>query len=139
METMDNVDFAAEWIAVYGRGCPSRSIVELLANKWTLYVLGALRRAPRPLRFNELRRLLDGVSQKVLTQTLRRLERDGLVRRSVYPTVPPRVDYALTDLGVSAAELAAQIGEWSVAHVPAINAARAQFDHNSHAEPAPIR
>ncbi len=138
METSLDVDFADEWTAIYGRGCPSRSVVELLANKWSLYVLGALRRSPRPIRFNEFRRLLDGVSQKVLTQTLRRLERDGLVRRSVYATVPPKVDYALTELGVTAAELAAAIGEWAVDHVPAIDAARADFDRKSDAELEPI-
>jgi DNA-binding HxlR family transcriptional regulator len=140
METVENtaLTFEAEWVAIYGRGCPSRSIVELLANKWTLYVLGALSRAPRAVRFNELRRLLDGVSQKVLTQTLRRLERDGLVHRSVYPTVPPRVEYSLTQLGRSAAALTTAIGDWSVAHVPMIDQAREAFDVRAARDPAPV-
>lgn len=140
METVKDaaLTFEAEWVAIYGRGCPSRSIVELLANKWTLYVLGALNRAPRAVRFNELRRLLDGVSQKVLTQTLRRLERDGLVQRAVYPTVPPRVEYSLTHLGRSAAALTSAIGDWSVTHVPMIEQARAAFDVRAAREPVPV-
>lgn len=83
-----------DWVKTYGRDCPSRTVIDVLANKWALYVLGALRRFDRPLRFNELRRLLDGVTQKMLTQTLRTLERDGLVTRTLYPAVPVRVEYA---------------------------------------------
>ncbi|MDW6062074.1 helix-turn-helix domain-containing protein [Streptomyces sp. FXJ1.4098] len=82
----------------YRSDCPSRTVIEVIANKWALYVLAALRRYERPLRFNELRRVLDGITQKMLTQTLRALERDGLVSRTVYPTVPPRVEYGLTPL-----------------------------------------
>jgi DNA-binding HxlR family transcriptional regulator len=104
METTHD-PISADWLATYGRGCPSRTVIEVLANKWALYVLGALRRHDRPLRFSELRRMLDGVSQKMLTQTLRALERDGLVSRTVYPTVPPRVEYALAPLGVEAGRL----------------------------------
>ena len=118
----------ADWIATNGRDCPSRTVVEVLANKWALYVLGALRRFDRPLRFNELRRLLDGITQKMLTQTLRALERDGLVQRAVYPTVPPRVEYGLTQLGVDAGRLTSAISEWSVANVAQIFAARASYD-----------
>jgi DNA-binding HxlR family transcriptional regulator len=133
METTDR-----DWLATYGRDCPSRTVIAVLANKWALYVLGALRRFDRPLRFNELRRLLDGVSQKMLTQTLRSLERDGLVRRTVYPTVPPRVDYELTDLGVAASGLTTAIAEWSVAHVDNIAAARRAFDERVAAPPVPV-
>lgn len=78
-------EVSEDWLATYRRDCPSRTVVEMLANKWALYVLGALRRHGRPMRFNELRRLLDGITQKMLTQTLRALERDGLVNRTVYP------------------------------------------------------
>jgi DNA-binding HxlR family transcriptional regulator len=92
---MDTID-QATWDAVYRRDCPSRTVVAVLADKWALYVLGALRMHDRPMRFNELRRLLDGITQKMLTQTLRALERDGLVSRTVYATVPPSVEYALT-------------------------------------------
>ena len=82
--------------------CPLRTVLEVLANKWTLLVMVTLRRREAPIRFNELRRALDGITQKMLTQTLRTLERDGLVSRTVYPTVPPRVEYALTEPGVGA-------------------------------------
>jgi len=125
----------AEWRAVYRRDCPSRTVVEVLANKWVLYVLGALRRHDRPMRFNELRRLLDGITQKMLTQTLRALERDGLVTRTVYPTVPPRVEYELTGLGVEVGQLTSAIGAWSVAHAPQILAARGAFDGREPAGP----
>ncbi|MCX4745312.1 helix-turn-helix transcriptional regulator [Kitasatospora sp. NBC_01287] len=109
---------------VYRRDCPSRTVVELLANKWTLYVLAALREHEGPMRFNALLRLLDGITQKMLTQTLRALERDGLIERTVYPTVPLRVEYALTALGVEAGQLTTAIAQWSVAHVPEILTAR---------------
>ncbi|MEU9832411.1 helix-turn-helix domain-containing protein [Streptosporangium sp. NPDC048047] len=126
------------WTAAYRRDCPSRTVVEVLANKWSLYVLAALRRRNGPMRFNELRRLLDGITQKMLTQTLRSLERDGLVRRTVYPTVPPRVEYALTGLGVEAGRLTAAIAEWSTAHAREIVAAREVFDARAAVPPAPV-
>jgi DNA-binding HxlR family transcriptional regulator len=122
----------------YRRDCPSRTVIEVLANKWTLYVLGALRHNDGPMRFNELRRLLDGITQKMLTQTLRALERDGLVRRTVYPTVPPRVEYGLTDLGVEAGQLTTAIAEWSVAHARQILSSREAFDAQAAAEPQPL-
>jgi DNA-binding HxlR family transcriptional regulator len=138
---MDTVpdEIAADWAATYRRGCPSRTVVEVLANKWALYVLGALRRYERPMRFNELRRVLDGITQKMLTQTLRALERDGLVSRSVYPTVPPRVEYALTELGVEAGRLTNAIAEWSTAHAQEILRSRRAFDERGTVEPEPIR
>jgi DNA-binding HxlR family transcriptional regulator len=120
----------AQPLVVYGRDCPSRTVVELLANKWTLYVLAALREAAEhgsALRFNELLRQLDGVTQKMLTQTLRSLERDGLVARTVYPVSPLRVEYALTPLGVEAGALTTAIAQWSVAHVHEILTNRAEF------------
>jgi len=137
METMSSVE--AEWRATYRRGCPSRTVIEVLANKWALYVLGALRRYESPVRFNELRRLLDGITQKMLTQTLKALERDGLITRTVYPTVPPRVEYALTALGVGVGDLTNAIGDWSVANVAEIRAARVAYDARA-AEPVqPVR
>lgn len=138
METKPGETFD-EWAATYRRDCPSRTVVEALANKWVLYVLGALRRHDRPMRFSELRRLLDGVTQKMLTQTLRALERDGLVHRTVYPTVPPRVEYGLTDLGVEAGRLTSAIGAWSVEHARQILAARQNFDNQAATAPEPIR
>ncbi|MGW5355994.1 winged helix-turn-helix transcriptional regulator, partial [Streptomyces sp. NPDC004031] len=122
----------------YRRDCPSRTVVEALANKWVLYVLAALRRYDRPMRFSELRRLLDGITQKMLTQTLRSLERDGLVRRTVYPTVPPRVEYALTDLGVEAGQVTSAISAWSVQHAQQILTARVAFDDRAATPPEPL-
>jgi DNA-binding HxlR family transcriptional regulator len=134
---MDTDIAAAEW-AVYRRDCPSRTVVEVLANKWALYILGALRRCGGPMRFSTLRRVLEGITQKMLTQTLRALERDGLVSRTVYPTVPPRVEYALTPLGVEVGLLTNAIAEWSTDHAKEILAARERFDERAAAEPIPV-
>jgi DNA-binding HxlR family transcriptional regulator len=123
----------------YLHECPARTVIEVLANKWALLILGVLRRHDGPLRFNEFRRRLNGVTQKMLTQTLRTLERNGLVSRAVYPTVPPKVEYALTDLGVSAAKMAVTIGKWSEEHVNDILAARKAFDESAGVEPKPVR
>jgi DNA-binding HxlR family transcriptional regulator len=108
--------------------CPTRTIIEVLANKWVLYVLGTLNENAAPMRFNQLGRSIGGITQKMLTQTLRTLERDGLVRRDVYPTVPPRVEYDLTPLGRQIAQLIDAIGDWAFAHVDQILAARDTFD-----------
>ncbi|WAL93308.1 winged helix-turn-helix transcriptional regulator [Streptomyces sp. Je 1-369] len=95
---------------IYGLLCPGRAIFELLANKWTGLAITALSDGPR--RFGELRRKLEGVSPKVLTQTLRRLEDNGLVVRTVYPEVPSRVEYELTELGRGALEPLAHLRTW---------------------------
>jgi DNA-binding HxlR family transcriptional regulator len=136
---MDTMSLGVPPLALtYRRDCPSRTVVEVLAGKWALYVLAALRRYDRPLRFSELRRVLDGITQKMLTQTLRALERDGLVRRAVYPTVPPRVEYGLTALGIEAGELTGAIADWSRQHARQILAARETFDERAGEVPAPI-
>jgi DNA-binding HxlR family transcriptional regulator len=122
----------------YQRDCPSRTVIEVLANKWALYVLAALRRYDRPLRFSELRRVLDGITQKMLTQTLRALERDGLVSRTVYPSVPPSVEYGLTPLGVEVGQLTGAIADWSLAHAREILAARGAYDERAAARPSPV-
>src|SRR5512145_3007998 len=82
---------------VYNSHCPTRVVLDRIADKWTVLVLGLLDGGPR--RFSDLQRRIDGISQKMLTQTLRELERDGLISRTVYPVVPPHVEYALTPLG----------------------------------------
>ncbi len=92
--------------------CPSRLILERIADKWTALIIGILAQSQRR-RFNELRRMIGGISQKMLTQTLRDLERDGLVKRTIYAEIPPRVEYELTELGrtlVRAARLADAMG-----------------------------
>lgn len=129
----------ADRALTYGRDCPSRTVIEVLANKWALYVLAALRRYDRAMRFNEMARVLDGITQKMLTRTLRALERDGLVSRTVYPTVPPRVEYGLTELGIEVGRLTGAIADWSVEHAQAILTARREFDDRITIEPAPLR
>jgi DNA-binding HxlR family transcriptional regulator len=101
-------------------------VLEVLANKWTALLIPALR--IKPMRFGELRRRLDGITQKSLTQALRTLERDGLVTRTQFPTIPPRVDYALTDLGREAAELLDGLHVWAERNLAAVLAARATYD-----------
>lgn len=104
----------------------TREILERIGDKWTLYVVGALRDGPR--RFNELRRDINGISQRMLTLTLRGLERDGLVTRTVFPITPPRVDYELTKLGRTLLEPVAVLIHWANSNRSAIEAARAHFD-----------
>ena len=120
---------------VYLRGCASRTVLDVLANKWTNLVVCALRDGP--MRFGQLRRQLEGITQKMLTQTLRTLERDGLVTRTLYPTIPPRVDYELTDLGRDAAALFDGLIEWSEQHVTEITAARDRYDQRPDQKPVP--
>src|SRR5690606_17071357 len=108
---------------VFSVDCPSRLVVERIGDKWTLLVFMALRR--RVLRFGELRDLVGAVTPKVLTQTLRSLERDGLVTRTVYAEVPPRVEYALTDLGRSLLGPIDAIRAWSEENGERIAASRA--------------
>ncbi|HVV14234.1 helix-turn-helix domain-containing protein [Amycolatopsis sp.] len=119
----------------YLHACPARTVLETLTNKWALLVLSLLRKQEEPLRFNEMRRRLEGVTQKMLTQTLRLLERDGLVRRAVYPTVPPRVEYSVTALGAEVGELFNTLGGWAEEHVDEIMAARRAFDERPAPEP----
>ena len=90
--------------------CPVATAVQLIGNKWKLLILRNL--LARPWRFNELRRDLDGISQKVLTESLRSLEEDGIVSRTVYAEVPPRVEYALTELGGSMRPILASMEAW---------------------------
>jgi DNA-binding HxlR family transcriptional regulator len=107
---------------VYSASCPTRQVLDILSDKWTSLVIVALEQETK--RFQQLRREIDGVSQKMLTQTLRTLERDGLVNRVVYPTVPLKVEYSLTPLGRTLTEPLAALHDWSVAHVEEIQKAR---------------
>lgn len=106
-----------------------RAVSETLArigDKWTVLVVELLRDGPT--RFNELRRAINGISQRMLTLTLRGLERDGLVTRTVYPTIPPRVEYQLTSLGQTLREPLSAIADWARTHRPAIERAQKLFD-----------
>jgi DNA-binding HxlR family transcriptional regulator len=108
-----------------------------IGDKWTVLVVEQLSAMGRsPMRFNELRRSIDGISQRMLTLTLRALERDGLVTRTVHPTVPPRVDYELTDLGRSLRRPLVAVAEWARANRAAIAEARKTFDATSDASPS---
>ncbi|WP_222853558.1 winged helix-turn-helix transcriptional regulator [Fodinicola acaciae] len=123
----------------YLAGCPARTGLEVLANKWTVLVTAALRKHGGPMRFNELRRQLVGLTQKVLTQNLRALERDGLVTRTVYPTVPPRVEYELTELGADAAGLLTAVGLWAERHMAEILSSRQAYDERAAKPVEPVR
>ncbi|BFO57134.1 winged helix-turn-helix transcriptional regulator [Acidovorax sacchari] len=104
----------------------ANQVLARIGDKWTLLVVMTLAGGPR--RFSELKRSIDGVSQRMLTLTLRGLERDGLVHRKAYGTVPPRVDYALTPLGRSLREPVEELGAWALAHADTVEAARRAFD-----------
>ncbi|MCQ1948136.1 MULTISPECIES: helix-turn-helix domain-containing protein [unclassified Arthrobacter] len=114
--------------------CPSRQLLDRISNKWVTLALAALGSGPdcdgdpRPLRFSELSRVLAGVSQKMLTQTLRSLERDGLLTRTVTPTVPVTVSYELTDLGRSLHGLTRGIKAWAEQHMDDVFTERAAYD-----------
>jgi DNA-binding HxlR family transcriptional regulator len=110
----------------YNSTCPSRTILELIGSKWAMLVICTLTRGP--VRTGELKRHVQGVSQKMLTQTLRELERHGVVQRIDYAEVPPRVDYRLTRIGKSLSVLLVQMEEWLVAHYPRLKNAAQSFD-----------
>jgi DNA-binding HxlR family transcriptional regulator len=114
-----------------------RELFDRIGDRWSLYIVGELRE--EPLRFNELRRRLTGVSQRMLTLTLRSLERDGLVGRTVYPTNPPQVEYALTDLGCSLVPPILALIDWAEESHPQIEEARAGFDRERDAKPVGIK
>src|SRR5215217_2230413 len=106
--------------------CPSRLVLDRISDKWVTLVIASLADGPR--RFSEVSRQLAGVSQKMLTQTLRTLERDGLVSRTVTPSVPVRVDYALTPLGRTLVPVLGALKDWSETHIEQVLDAREAFD-----------
>lgn len=107
---------------VFNDECPSRQVLDRIADKWTTLVIYAL--SDGTLRYGELQRRVKGVSQKMLTQTLRSLERDGLVARKIHPVVPPMVEYTLTPLGRSLEKPLEAICQWAESHLPELVAAR---------------
>lgn len=113
-------------------------IIGRVADKWTMLMLEALHEHG-VMRFSEIGRAVAGISQKMLTQTLRQMEREGLVTRTVYPVVPPRVEYALTDLGRSLGQAFCGVWIWAERHVDEIEAARAAFDTRTEEETAAKR
>ena len=111
---------------LYSIGCPCRDVLDLIGSKWSVLIIGRLEEGPH--RFGELRRAVPGITQKMLTQTLRRLEEDGMVHREVLAEMrPPRVEYSLTDLGHTITEPLEAIRIWTEQHLPDVRRARDQF------------
>jgi len=116
-------------------GCKAtREILNRIGDKWSLYIIASLANGKQ--RFNQLRRSIDGISQRMLTLTLRGLERDGLISRTVYPTIPPRVDYELTDLGRSLSEPVMALVNWANNNRSAIAEAHQHYDDTFQSEVA---
>ncbi len=115
--------------------CKIREILDRIGDKWSMLVLSILGGGPQ--RFSALRRSIEGISQRMLTRTLRLLERDGLVSRTVYPTVPPQVEYALTPLGRTLQEPVRALAMWAAAHQAEVLAARVSFDAHHAVEDEP--
>jgi DNA-binding HxlR family transcriptional regulator len=111
---------------VYAKDCPSRQVLDRIGDTWSVLVVSALTDGSR--RYTELARRIEGISPKMLTQTLRGLERDGLITRTVYPVVPPRVDYALTTLGHSLLDVFGALESWAEGHMQDVLDARAKYD-----------
>jgi DNA-binding HxlR family transcriptional regulator len=105
------------------------SVLARVGDKWSVLIIVLLGDGPK--RFNEIKKLVGGISQRMLTLTLRGLERDGLVTRTVFPTIPPRVDYELTALGRSLHEAVEPLGLWAQSHVPEIHKSRDKFDRKA--------
>ena len=116
---------ASKW-DVYDEKCPTRLTLDRVADKWTVLIVGRL--AERTHRFGELRQGVTGISPKVLTQKLRELERDGLVSRKIYASVPPKVEYSLTPLGRTLIGLLDAIRTWSETHIESVLEAQQTFD-----------
>lgn len=117
---------------VYLKTCPTRQVLDLIANRWTALVIGLLEDEPK--RFSQLQRQIGGISQKMLAQTLRDLARNGLVTRTVYAEVPPRVEYALTPLGKTLCAPLAAIRDWAEVNIDQIAAAQTAYDEASTGE-----
>ena len=113
--------------SVYAKNCPSRQVLDRIGDTWSVLVVVLL--AHGPLRYTELAKRIEGVSPKMLTQTLRGLERDGLIGRTVHAEVPPRVDYELTDLGRSLLDLVRALSRWAETHIGDVQAARVAYDN----------
>ena len=121
---------AAEFVGnPYQADCPTRHLMDRIGDRWTVLIVGIL--GDRDARFSELRRSVQGISQKMLTQTLRGLERDGLVLRTLYPEVPVRVVYALTDSGRTLLDPLRALQAWSIQHFNDVAASQQAYDHKT--------
>ena len=117
---------AEEHLALIGSDGKISRVLARIGDKWSVLIVMLL--TSRPHRFNEIKRAVGGISQRMLTLTLKGLERDGLVWRRVHPTIPRRVEYGLTELGCSLAEPVRSLGEWARAHTDELDAARARYE-----------
>ncbi|WP_236184669.1 winged helix-turn-helix transcriptional regulator [Pseudomonas juntendi] len=125
--SLSHLDLPPDLAPPEAGGClATRKILDRIGDKWSLYIIAVLANGPR--RFNELKRGIDGISQRMLTLTLRGLERDGLITRTLYPTIPPRVDYDLTDLGKTLLQPVMALVNWANEHQHAIVQAHERFD-----------
>jgi DNA-binding HxlR family transcriptional regulator len=111
---------------VYARACPTRVVLDRLADKWVVLILARL--ADEPMRFNRLRREIDGVSQKVLSQALKGLERDGLITRRAFATVPVTVEYSIAPLGATLAKTVSQLAHWAEENIEQVIEAQQRYD-----------
>lgn len=116
---------------IYSDRCPTRAVLDRIADKWALLILDRL--GEGTARFNALKRDIEGISQKVLSQTLKLLERDGLISRTAYPTVPVTVEYALTPLGENLTEAVAAFAHWAESNMDQIRKAQAAYDRRARA------
>lgn len=129
-----HIELPADMPAPNAGGCrATRQILDRIGDKWSLYIVVMLANGPR--RFNELKRTIDGISQRMLTLTLRGLERDGLITRMMFPTIPPRVDYELTDMGRTLLEPVMALVNWANKNQLAIAEAHKRFDEEPEPEP----
>ena len=133
-KTTPSGNTVAEWDP-FDRACPSRLLLDRIGDKWSVLVITILGEGPH--RFSQLRTRIDGISQKMLTQTLRALERDGMVSRTVYPEIPPRVEYELTPSGRSLTIPLQALTEWAVAHMPDVVRAQRRYDERIEGATAP--
>lgn len=122
---------------VYDRNCPTRQLLDRIGDRWTVLIVGTLDRGP--LRFGEIARRIDGISQKMLTQTLRGLERDGLVIRTLYPQVPPRVEYELSPAGRTLQEPLRALEAWAESHMSDVLESRELYDRSASGACGPVR
>lgn len=113
----------------YREACPTRQLLDRIGDQWTVLVIGCLDSGPQ--RYTEIARRIEGVSQKMLTQTLRALERDGIVERTVFPVVPPHVEYDLTELGRTLQDPIRMLERWALQNIDAVLDSRVGFDERT--------
>lgn len=114
---------------VFSANCPTREILDLISDKWSTLIITLLHESPK--RFSELQRRIEGISQKMLTQNLRNLERSGLVTRTVYPQVPPKVEYNLTELGETLYEPISAVQRWAETYISHVQSAQHAYDRRA--------